>query len=59
MPSNDDILQRFDGETSRREYSMRLGGYSTAEIVEYVAAREDRRAQLVRELEREPVIWRH
>jgi hypothetical protein len=58
MPSNDDILHRFDGETSRREYSMRLGGYSREEIVEYVASREDRRAELVRELEAEGVVWR-
>jgi hypothetical protein len=60
MPTIDDILHRFDGETSRREFSMRIGGYSPAEIREFVSAREDRRQEIVRELERETAaVCRH
>jgi hypothetical protein len=58
MPSIDDVLHRFDGETSRREFSMRLGGYSPAEVAEFVSYREDRRAEIIAAWDREPIIWR-
>ena len=59
MPSKTDMLQQFDNETQRRRYSMTLGGYSPAEVAEYVAYREDRRVEIIAQWDREPVLWRH
>ena len=58
MPSIDDVLHRFDSETSRRQFGMRLAGDNPAEIAEYTSYREDRRRELIRELESERVVWR-
>jgi hypothetical protein len=51
MPTLDEILATFDSATVRREFAMRAGGFPHFEIVEYVAARENRRQEIVRELE--------
>jgi hypothetical protein len=58
MPSKNDMLQRFDNETQVRRYSMTLGGFSPAEVSEYVEYRENRRIEIIEAWDREPVIWR-
>ena len=44
-------LQRHDAQTSRRAFSMSLGGFTASEISEFVRGREDARMEIQADLD--------